>query len=170
MQPSDLPPTQRTWWRTVLAAILALLLIAIAAIVVLRLTNPRPAKTISWVRTQDMPAPRGEMASTMDGYLLVVAGGIHGIGRVSRGVDVYDVRQRQWYIASPLPAGRHHAAAATLGGYVYVAGGSSSVISFKPLSDVWRFRPGYSWERAPSLPEGRVGHAMVTFGSRIYLF
>jgi len=154
----------------VVAALLALVLIAVASTVVLRLTNARPKKEIAWQRVEDMPAPRGEAAFAMNGLRLIVAGGLYGVGRTSNAVDVYDVRQRQWFLASPLPARRHHAAAASLGEYVYVAGGAASVTNTKPQAGVWRLRPGYKWERAPSMPEGRVGHAMVTFGSRIYVF
>src|SRR5205807_8485365 len=90
--------------RIVVAALLALVLIAVASIVVLRLTNPRPKKEIAWQRVEDMPAPRGEAAFAMNGLRLIVAGGLYGVGRASNAVDVYDVRQRQWFIASPLPA------------------------------------------------------------------
>jgi len=169
MERSDLPSKRRIG-RAVVAGLLALLLITVAAVVLLHLTNPRPHKQIGWARVEDMPSARGEMASTMDGYRMVAAGGLYGLGRVSRAVSVYDIRQRQWYIGSPLPQGRHHAAAATLGDTVYVAGGASSVVNAAPRRDVWSYVPGYTWHRAPSMPEGRAGHAMVAFGSRIYVF
>jgi N-acetylneuraminic acid mutarotase len=156
--------------RLVIAAVLALLLIAVAAIVVLRLTNPHPRAEVGWLRGQDMPDPRGEMASAMAGSRLVVAGGLYGVGRASNAVDVYDMVQRQWVIAPPLPARRHHAAAAALDDSVYVTGGAASVTDSTPRRDMWRAQPGGTWEALPLMPEGRAGHAMVAFGSRLYVF
>ena len=78
--------------------VVAFAIIAVASIVVLRLTNPRPKKEIAWQRVEDMPAPRGEAAFAMNGLRLIVAGGLYGVGRASNAVDVYDVRQRQWFI------------------------------------------------------------------------
>src|ERR1051325_8598364 len=142
MERSDLPSRRRIG-RAVVAGVLALILIAVAAVVLLHATNPRPHKEITWTRLQDMPSTRGEMASTMDGFRMVAAGGLYGVGRVSRAVSVYDVRQRQWSTGPPRPAGRPPAAAATLGDYVYLAGGASSVIRMTPRRDVWRYNPGY---------------------------
>jgi N-acetylneuraminic acid mutarotase len=163
--------TGRRIARALLAAVLALLLIATASVVVLRLTNPRAKPELGWLRTAYIPRqPRGEAASAMAGHRLVVAGGLYGIGRTSANVDFYDVKQRQWIIGIPLPAPRHHAAAAALGDSVYVTGGAASATNSSPRTDVWRSQPGGKWQRVAPMPEGRVGHAMVAFGSKLYVF
>lgn len=163
--------TGRRIARVLLAAVLALLLIATASVVVLRLTNPRAKPELGWLRAMNMPRrPRGEAAAAMAGTRLVVAGGLYGIGRTSADVDFYDLKQRQWIIGIPLPAPRHHAAAAALGDTVYVAGGASGATNWTPRTDVWRSQPGGKWERVEAMPDGRVGHAMVAFGSKLYVF
>jgi hypothetical protein len=153
-----------------LAALLALVLVTVAAVVVLHVRNPRPHGVVGWLRAQDMPHPRGEVASAMDGATLVVAGGLSGLGRTSRDVSVFDLHERQWTIGSPLPQPRHHAAAAALDGWVYVTGGASSITNTTPRDTVWRARPGERWQRVAPMPEGRAAHAMVAFGGKLYVF
>ena len=155
--------------RPLLIALLALVVVVAASVVVLKLTNPRPETRLLWLRAQAMPSPRGEVAAAMVGSSLVVSGGLHGVGRTSSAVSVYDVRQRQWFIGPPLPAARHHAAAAALDGRLYVTGGATSATDWTPRDNVWRYRVGGGWDSVPAMPEGRVGHAMVTIGSRMYV-
>jgi hypothetical protein len=159
----------RQFLRGLLAALLVVVLILIAAVVVLRLTNPRPKAQIGWFRLGTMRHARGELAGATVGDKLVVAGGLYGLGRTSRDVDVFNITERQWVIGTPLPAPRHHAAAAGLDGWVYVSGGASSVVKWEPRREVWRSRPGGAWEAVAPMPEGRVGHAMVAWSGRLYV-
>jgi N-acetylneuraminic acid mutarotase len=154
----------------VAASIFVLVLLAItAAIVVLRVTNPDVRDTTSWSRLADMPQQRGETASAAVGARLVVAGGLYGVGRAADSVYVYDSARNEWSVGRRLPGPRHHAAAAGLGGHVYVSGGASSATDWAPTDTFWRAEPGGAWRALSRMPEGRQGHAMAAVDGRLYV-
>lgn len=159
---------RRVLWRlvTILAAVVVLLG---ALFGYLWITNPDPVDSPGWTRLADMPNPRGEVAAAGVGARLIVAGGLRAIGGTSDAVGVYQIEKDEWASGRPLPSARHHAAAAALEGWLYVAGGASSATDWMPRSEVWRSRPGGDWEAVEDMPEGRQGHAMVSWGGRLYV-
>ena len=154
----------------IVAAVLVMLLAALAiSVVFLRLTNPRMRQARQWMRAAVMHNARGEVAAANVDRHLVVAGGLHGIGRTSRAVDVYDIQRNEWTQAPSLPTPRHHAAAASLGQYVYVSGGAPGATDWTATDTLWRAPPGLPWKAFARMPEGRQGHAMVALGGRLYV-
>ncbi len=152
------------------AKVLVVLVVGVAlAIVILRVLNPRPGDSVGWRESAAMPQGRGEVASAMVGKRLVVIGGLHGIASTSRSVHVYDARFDAWLPAPRLPEPRHHAAAATVDGIVYLAGGAASATDWTPADDVWGAEPGGRWRRVAAMPEGRQGHAMVALQDKLYV-
>lgn len=150
-------------------AVIAVLLLFAATIGVLRLTNPKMRDVARWDRRAEMPHARGEVASAGLGTKLVVAGGLHGIGRTADRVDVYDISRNEWTRGRSLPAPRHHSAASAAGEHVYLSGGAPGARDWTPTNNLWRARPGDPWKAMRPMPAGRHGHAMVTIGERLYV-
>lgn len=154
----------------IVAAVLATVLAVIAiSVVLLRLTNPRMREARQWMRAAVMRNARGEVAAASVGRHLVVAGGLHGVGRTTAAVDVYDIQRNEWTQAPSLPAPRHHAAAASLGQHVFVSGGAPGATDWTATDTLWRAPPGLPWRARARMPEGRQGHAMVSLGGRLYV-
>lgn len=147
-------------------------LIAFWAIVVIGLliTNPEPSDSPGWERHADSPVARGEVAGTVVGGRLLMAGGFRGVWGTTDAVDVYSARQDEWIDVPDLPAARHHAAAAAIEDAVYLTGGGGSVFDWGPRDDVWVLVPDAEvWQEIEPLPEGRLGHDMVAFEGRLHV-
>jgi N-acetylneuraminic acid mutarotase len=147
--------------------------ILVAALV---LTNPRPGEAPGWDEIASMPAPAGEVASaTRSGPRpgageLYAAGGFARLLSTSDRVSVYRSAEDRWEQLPSLPEGRHHAAAALLGGDLFVSGGAAATTSRSPEDSHWVLRDGdRSWEELAPIPEGRFGHRMVALGGRLYV-
>jgi hypothetical protein len=140
-----------------------------------------------WLRLKDLPRPRGETGSTFalpgppgtpdicpDAPCepqFYVVGGLSGpLGRTFAGVDILDAKTGSWREGPPLPEARHHPAAASIGGAVYVTGGSKKALDWSPERQLWVLRPGSdTWDPLPDMPEGRMGHAMLAVDGRLYV-
>lgn len=172
-----------TGWRRAVRrlalAVAAVVVVLLVAVAVLWTTTADPrASSPGWTRLADLPAPRGEVATAAtpctgagcdDAERILVLGGIHGLGNTSDAVDVYDLTTSTWRAGPPLPDPRHHAAAASLDGTVYVTGGAASTTDWDPAPTVWTLASGASgWEPAAPMPEGRLGHALVALDGRLY--
>jgi hypothetical protein len=157
--------------RSIVGIIVVLVVGVALSVVVLRLTNPDVKPSVGWNAQAPMPDPRGETASAVIGEELIVVGGLRGVSTVSDEVSIYDIRRDRWRRGPKLPVGgRHHAAAASAGGRLYVAGGASSVTDWTPRTEMLSFdgRDRWTVERA-RMPEGRQGHAMVAIDDRLYV-
>jgi N-acetylneuraminic acid mutarotase len=159
----------RRWLWRLIKTVATLVLLAAAALFALRLTNPEPIDSRAWSRLVDMPGARGEVAAGCVGARLVVAGGLSGFGGTSRDVHVYEIENDRWRRGASLPRGTHHAAAASVDGWIYVSGGASAATDWTPRADVWRSHPGGAWRSSLVMPEGRQGHAMVTWGGSLFV-
>jgi hypothetical protein len=73
----------------------------------------------------------------------------------------------EWRYASTLPEPVDHAAAAGLGGYLYVAGGR---IEDLVTNKFWRYDPiNDEWTELPSMPFPRYGPIMQAVGGKLYV-
>jgi N-acetylneuraminic acid mutarotase len=148
---------------------------------------PRPDGS-GWARVRsNLPHPRGEVGSTMIrpgpagspeicpqapcAAQLIVVGGLSGpTGTTVGTVDLLDTGSARWRSGPLLPSPRHHPAAAAILGAVYVSGGARNALDWTPQRNLWVLRPGAErWERLPDMPEGRMGHAMVAAGEKLYV-
>ncbi|MBV8222973.1 MAG: hypothetical protein JO293_06390, partial [Candidatus Eremiobacteraeota bacterium] len=74
----------------------------------------------------------------------------------------------EWRYASTMPEPVDHAAAAGLGGYLYVAGGR---IEDLVTNKFWRYDPiNDEWTELPSMPYPRYGPIMQAVNGKLYLF
>jgi hypothetical protein len=160
--------------RGLFIAILAFLLAVAAGAAWVVLTEPQPRAAPGWERMASLPQARGEAAAAVaerdEGALVFMVGGFTGLGRVSARVDVYDPAEGVWHTGPPLPAPRHHPAAAALGGDVYVSGGAATGLATTGERDLWVRRAGATgWESLEPMPEPRFAHRMVAVAERLYV-
>lgn len=151
-----------------MAALVGLVAVWVAALLV---TNPGARSSPGWERLDDMPAPRGEVASAITGTDLVVMGGLQGLGRTASTVSRYDLEGRRWSSGPDLPEARHHAAAAALGGDVYLSGGATgSATNWTAHRNLWVLEnDSREWDGMPDMPEGRYGHQLLAIDRRLYV-
>jgi len=173
------------WLIRKISLVLTILVVLLAAFIgYLAITTEKPRSTQGWDRLKDLPHPRGEFAAAFVGtpcakregcltrgdQKIYVAGGLGGLGKAVRTVDVYDITEDTWTSAPQVPEARHHVGAAGIGDVVYVSGGSKSATNWVPEKNFWALRPGAtSWEKLPDLPEGRMAHQMVALGGKLYV-
>lgn len=140
-----------------------------------------------WIRIKDIDRPRGEVGATFaipgppgtpdicpdapcEPQFYVVGGLAGPLGKTVADVDILDARLGTWRQGPPLPEPRHHPAAASIGGAVFVSGGAVKATNWRPERNLWVLRPGSdTWEELPDMPEGRMGHAMVAFNGKLYV-
>lgn len=155
--------------RLAIAVLLAAIVVVAAYPVTMILTNPGPRESDAWTLLATLPTARGETAAAVTGNRLYVIGGYTGLGFDSSSeVSVYDPARNEWATAPPIPAGRNHAAAVGLDDAVYVTGGASA--DGTPQNTFWALPAGAAtWQELPSMPEGRLGHRMLTVGGRLFV-
>src|SRR5262249_36202739 len=83
---------------------------------------------------------------------------------VTRRVLAYDPLTRRWSSPPPLPAPRYNAAAASLGGKLYVAGG---VRRINPVRTVFVF-DGRGWRTVAPLPQALHTEALVPYRGELW--
>jgi N-acetylneuraminic acid mutarotase len=83
---------------------------------------------------------------------------------VSRRVYAYDPSTKRWSVEAPLPEPRYNAAAAPLGGKVYVAGG---VRSIDPVRSAFVF-DGRRWRSIAPLPRPLHTQALVPYRGELW--
>jgi len=112
-------------------AILVVLALAIVgglgAVLWLLTHQPEPRVAEGWSLGTPLPARRGELATAVgyahpcnapscaDSERLYVLGGLAGFFEPQARVEFYDAARNEWASGVPLPAPRHHFAAARLG-------------------------------------------------------
>jgi large repetitive protein len=139
----------------------------------------------SWLRGPSLPQPRQDAASAvLDGRIYVVG----GFGPDAQSTDSNFVLEPppgtdmspspdqpipqlvplgSWTNARPIPEAVDHAAAASLDGYLYVAGGS---IEKLVTNKFWRYDPAEdAWVSLPPLPTARYGATMQAVDGKLYL-
>lgn len=137
----------------------------------------------TWAHGPDLPSPRQDAAAAvLAGRIYLIGGyGPHDnqmdttlvwepeIAQEEPGSDVKraGVRLGAWTYAAPIPEPVDHAAAAAIGGYVYVAGGR---VENLVTNKFWRYDVADDvWVELPSMPIPRYGATMQAVGDKLYL-
>lgn len=129
-----------------------------------------PAMTAGWVEGPALPHARGEVGVASMGNTLMVVGGLTAPGRATDRVDVFDLESEIWFRTADLPRPLHHAAVTSAGDSLYVLGGSSVVLQFKPLSTAYVYQIiGGTWNPLPDLPSPRLCSGAVVLGNKLYV-
>jgi len=139
----------------------------------------------AWERVSAIPLARSEVTACAFDEHIYVFGGVHRGATVDT-VDVYDPTADRWTTLAPLPIPLDHTMAVPVGDSIYIVGGSLSATnhvqgdtvpemmrttnwSFAPRAACYRYDPlADTYERIADMPVGRLGHAAVAIGRRIY--
>ena len=119
-----------------------------------------------WEQVASLSQRRSYIASAQVGDRIFAAGGMVGeTGRPLAAFTRYDAQRDEWTVLPQLPVPTRAAAAAGVGGTLYVIGGTTPAGN---TDAVWAW-DGKRWtERAP-LPSPRFNHAAVAVGTEIYV-
>lgn len=139
-----------------------------------------PASASTWQRNwQELPRlPFGnhDIVGAVLGDKLYLAGGIacHGLGGKYKYFDtllVYDPNALSWTMAPPMSKARCYAAAAEMGGSVWVIGGGVDRGGVRvPVDLVQCYDPKAGrWSDAPALDVSRMEAVAATVGGRLYV-
>jgi N-acetylneuraminic acid mutarotase len=117
-----------------------------------------------WTELSPMLTRRSAMSgAALDGHIYA-AGGLSE----SRIFEAFSVKSNVWQPLALLPAGRHHYAAATFGGRIYLFGGGDQL--YRPSVNTWSYDPQIDrWKAYTDIPEPRLGAAAVVLNDFIYV-
>ena len=128
--------------------------------------EPERAQAATWEYGRAMSSRRSYIAAAQADSQIYVAGGMVGeTGRPLATFQRYDPARDRWETLSPLPEPTRAAAAAAVGGRVYMTGGTTPRGNTRA---VWMW-DGAGWRRRAPLPEPRFNHAAVAVGDRIWV-
>src|ERR1044071_754005 len=120
-----------------------------------------------WISFATVLTPRQEVAVTTALGKMYLIGGIQG-RTVLTSVEEYDPLTNRWRFIAPLPAPRHHAAAAAIGNSIYVIGGYETIL-FDEKRTVFRYDiAADQWTQVADLAEARGALAAVAINGKIY--
>lgn len=120
-----------------------------------------------------MPTARNHAAAAVIAGKLYVAGGrapgheAEDAANVAR-LEIYDPATNAWSAGADLPTPRSGAAAASVGGKLYVLGGSlPGATMYKAVE---RYDPAANaWEKLADMPDYATGHCAVAAGNDLYV-
>ena len=126
-----------------------------------------------WVSAASVPTQRTEVTGARVGQTIYLIGGIalsDSTAVFTDTVEAYDVRSDSWRAVASLPDLRHHAAAVTVGGKVYVPGGYRDG-DFRAVDTLYLYDPSTDrWSTGAPLPTPRGAHTAAAVRGKIYLF
>ena len=118
---------------------------------------------------RDQAEARTEVAAAVVRGEIVLVGGLTAGGAPSARVDAYSPAADRWRRLPDLPAGVHHALAASDGRRLYVVGGYGN-----PLGGGGPTRSAYvydnrAWHALPRLPEPRAAGGAAVLHGKLYV-
>jgi N-acetylneuraminic acid mutarotase len=138
-----------------------------------------------WLHGPDLPSARQDAATAVLGGRIYVIGGFGPDSSPTNTTFVLEpsagtnlnpspdlpplptLPLGSWSASRSIPEAVDHAAAASLDGYIYVAGGT---IEKMVTNKFWRYDPiADSWASLPPLPIPRYGPTMQALGGKLYL-
>ncbi len=125
-----------------------------------------------WDIRTPLTVARNRMGVTRLQQQLYVMGGEAAQGRTVALVEAYDLTVNEWRARAPLPEPLANLAAATLGDYIYVAGGSTLTATGESLvsDNFLRYDPANNrWDELGALPTPLAGAQLVSDGRALYL-
>ncbi len=124
------------------------------------------AAALGWLSGAPMPEARTEVAAAVVRGEIALVGGLTTSGAPSPRVDAYSPEADHWRRLPDLPAGRHHALAASDGRALYVVGGYGDPLGGGgPTRTAWILEGG-AWHGLPrSRSRARPGAPQSSAGS-----
>lgn len=135
--------------------------------------QPVPLLEPRWELRTPLDTPRSRLAVVRLDDKLVAIGGETIDGHTIADVDIYDLQVNEWRSVQPLPTDLGNLAAAALGNYIYVAGGSikQSGLDNTTISDrFYGYDPiGDQWHELGRLPNPLAGAEVIAGPDALYL-
>ena len=121
-----------------------------------------------WERGASMPQRRSYVAGAEQAGYLYAAGGMVGeTGRPLATFARYDPPADRWEVLPALPEATRAAAAAAVGGLVYVVGGTTASGN---TAATWAYDPAKrTWGARAPMPEPLFNHGAVALDGRLYV-
>jgi N-acetylneuraminic acid mutarotase len=127
------------------------------------------AAALGWLSGAPMPEARTEVAAAVVRSEIALVGGLTTSGASSPRVDAYSPEADRWRRLPDLPAGRHHALAASDGRRLYVVGGYGHPLGGGgPTRTAWILESG-AWHALPRLPEPRAAGGAAVIRGKLYV-
>jgi len=146
---------------------LALAALGAFALFLVVATRVGDAEAAAWERAASMSQRRSYIAATQVGDAIYTAGGMVGeTGRPLATFSRYLPSDDRWETLTRLPVPTRAAAAAAVGGRVYVLGGTTPDGN---TAAVWAW-DGERWAARAPLPEPRFNHSALAIGDEIWVF
>jgi hypothetical protein len=124
------------------------------------------AAAAGWEQVASLSQRRSYIASAQLGDRIFAAGGMVGeTGRPLAAFTRYDAHRDEWTVLPQLPVPTRAAAAAGVGGTLYVIGGTTPDGN---TDAVWAW-DGARWTQRAPLPSARFNHAAVAVGPEVYV-
>jgi Kelch motif len=121
-----------------------------------------------WERAASLSQRRSYIAAAELGGFVYAAGGMVGeTGRPLASFTRYDPEADRWDVLRQMPVPTRAAAAAALGGRIYVTGGTTADGN---TAATWAYDPETGvWSGRAPLPRAMFNHAAATVGSRLFV-
>jgi len=123
-----------------------------------------------WGTRSNLLETNSEMAvAELDGKIYIMGG--YPASRVTqRTVQVYDVAQNRWSLATPLPIALNHQMPAVVNGRLYVIGGQTDSGNTSFTNTVFEYDPATTnWVTKKPMPTARSAGAAAVVGNLIYV-
>jgi hypothetical protein len=130
-----------------------------------------------WTRVKNVPVEMFDSASAAVGAKVYFAGGRSSMEVPLNDLVCFDVTKNEWAVLAPMPQPRRGAAAAALGGFIYVSGGERHVgwnhiwgIAERETSGVvQRYDPSLNTWVMLSGHDPRKDHQLVAMAGALYV-
>ena len=139
--------------------------------------SPRSASKGSWVRHGLIgQGPRQEHSVTNIGHAIYILGGLaydeQSVPETLNRVEVYNVADKTWRIAAPLPTPLNHGNAAVVDGKIYMLGSLSGGKDWTAMGNTYVYQPfNDTWSDTEPMPNGtaRGSSAVGVYNGKVYL-
>ena len=124
---------------------------------------------LAWATAAPMPEARTEVAAAVVRGEIVLVGGLTADGAPSARVDAYSPAADRWRRLPDLPAGVHHALAASDGRRLYVVGGYGNLLGGGGPTRSAYVYDNRAWHALPRLPEPRAAGGAAVLHGKLYV-
>jgi hypothetical protein len=134
-----------------------------------RIQTPPAEKTEpGWEQVASMSQRRSYLAAAeLRGFVYAAGGMVGETGRPLATFARYEPRADEWRVLRRLPVATRAAAAAAVGGHVYVVGGTTEKGNTRA---VWSYDPAARrWESRAPMPVALFNHGAVALGDTLYV-
>ncbi len=129
---------------------------------------PSRPQVARWTGRNPLPAARSRLALIADGERLYAIGGETADG-VTDEVAIYDPPTNSWSAGTRKPTAVANVAAASLGGRIFVPGGTTATGGVTNALEVYDHATA-TWEARAPLPTPTAAYALACLGGKLYLF